>query len=154
MATIYRYYIILSSMACYPRRRNTRDNHPRPMRWSSPLMIDMECLLLPPFAVEEFSFSWLTLFYLQFLVAQLILIYLPWCWSIFPAFLGSMSHVVRPLCLLSFYHFSNLDQRPGFFVVFTWFPTNSRWLGNSCSAGSEPFVSATVRDALPNMKTL
>ena len=50
----------------------------------------------------------------------------------------------------------NLDQRPGFFVSFTWASGASWWLGDYCSAGSVLFVFVTTAvctcATLSNMK--
>ena len=54
--------------------------------------------------------------------------------------------------LFSAFNFPNVDQRPGFFVAFTWASGASWWLGKSCSAGNELFVVVASCVALPNIK--
>ena len=116
---LIRLFLFLGSFKTFFRRDSLTS--------STSVSILLGFLLLPHFPVEDLLFSLLSLFYLWFLVAQHIWIYLFWCWSSCPALLGSMSHVARPLCHLSFYPgFSKSGPASwllcGFYLIFNKFP--------------------------------
>ena len=68
-----------------------------------------------------------------------------WCWChLFRWFLVSFRFTLN---------FRNVDQRPGFFVAFTYTSDAFWWPGNSCTAGNALFVFVAPCATFLNLKT-